>query len=148
MSIPLKIALKAFIGNLATSIWYFPWFSKYLHSLRGINFKDRNSVFIGRDVIIDNSHPSSIYIDNNVHMCAKSIILGHSLDLNENHLRIFTEKKTYLGFNSFIGVGSVILPGLRLGKNCVIGSGSVVTKDVEENEIVAGNPAIHIRFIK
>ena len=148
MSIPLKIAVKAFIGNLATSIWYFPWFSKYLHSIRGINFKDRNSVFIGRDVIIDNSHPSTIYIDNNVHICAKSIILGHSLDLNKNHLRIFREKKTYLGFNSFIRAGSIILPGLRIGQNCVVGSGSVVTKDVEDNEIVAGNPAVHIRFIE
>ena len=148
MPISFKIALKAFMGNLATSLWYFPWFSKYIHSIRGINFKDRDSVFIGRDVIMDNSHPSSIYIENNVHICAKSLVLGHSIDLNENHLRVFTAKKTYIGYNSFVGAGSIILAGIRLGKNCVIGAGSVVTKDVEDNEIVAGNPAKHIRYIQ
>ncbi len=104
-------------------------------------------MFIGRGVIIDNSHPSSIYIENNVHICAKSLIIGHSLNLDKFPLREFTIKKTYLGYNSFIGAGSIILPGLILGKNCIVGAGSVVTKDVEENEIVAGNPAKHIRFI-
>tara|TARA_Y100000589_G_scaffold191451_1_gene181309 strand:+ start:1498 stop:1941 length:444 start_codon:yes stop_codon:yes gene_type:complete len=147
MSIPLKIAIKAFAGNLATSIWYFPWFTKFLHSIRGINFKDRNSVFIGRDVILDNSHPSSIYIESRVHICAKALIIGHSLKLNKSHKREFISKKTYLGHNSFIGAGSIILPGLKLGKNCIIGAGSVVTKDVKDNEIVAGNPAKHIRYI-
>ena len=135
------------MGNLATSLWYLPWFTKYLHSIRGINFKDRNSVFIGRDVIIDNSHPSSIYIDNNVHICAKALIIGHSLKLDKTHKRYFFKEKTYLGYNSFIGAGSIILPGVKLGKNSIIGAGSVVTKDVKDNEIVAGNPAKHVRFI-
>ena len=115
--------------------------------MRGINFKDRSSVFIGRDVIIDNSHPSSIYIDKNVFICARSIIIGHSLNLNKSHVRTFTKKNTYLGYNSFIGAGSIILPGIKLGKNCVVGAGSLVTKDVNENEIVAGNPAKHIRYL-
>ena len=137
MSIPLKIVFKAFLGNLATSLWYFPWFSKYLHSMRGINFKDRSSVFIGRGVIIDNSHPSSIYIDKKVFICAKSIIIGHSLNLNKSHVRTFI-KKTHVGYNSFIGAGSIILPGIKLGKIASL-VGSLVTKDVNENEIVAGN---------
>ena len=147
MSIPLKIVFNAFIGNLATSLWYFPWLSKFLHSLRGINFKDRSSVFIGRDVILDNSHPSSIYIDNNVFICARSLIIGHNLNFNKSHKRKFSKKKTYLGYNSFIGAGSIIMPGSRLGKNCIIGAGSIVTKDVKDNEVVAGNPAKHIRFV-
>ena len=147
MSIPLKIVFKAFLGNLATNLWFFPWFSKYLHSMRGINFKDRSSVFIGRGVILDNSHPSSIYIDKKVFICARSIIIGHSLNLNNSHERTFSEKKTYLGHNSFIGAGSIIMPGIQLGKNCIVGAGSIVTKDVNENEIVAGNPAKHIRYL-
>lgn len=40
-----------------------------------------------------------------------------------------------------IGKGSIILPGVTIGDNVVVGAGSVVTKDVTNNVIVAGNPA-------
>jgi acetyltransferase-like isoleucine patch superfamily enzyme len=43
--------------------------------------------------------------------------------------------------NVFIGVNSIILPGIHIGSNSVIGCGSVVTKDVPSNSVVAGNPA-------
>lgn len=52
-----------------------------------------------------------------------------------------------LGDNVWIGGGASILPGVTIGDNCVIGAGSVVTKDVESNTIVAGNPARFIRSI-
>lgn len=45
----------------------------------------------------------------------------------------------------FIGCKSIILPGVTIGKNSIIGAGSVVTKDVGDNEVWAGNPA---KFIK
>ncbi|MCH7340652.1 WxcM-like domain-containing protein [Acinetobacter higginsii] len=41
-----------------------------------------------------------------------------------------------------IGANATILPGIRIGKNALIGAGAVVTKDVPENAIVVGNPAI------
>lgn len=44
-----------------------------------------------------------------------------------------------------IGANTTILPGVRIGRNCLIGAGSVVTGDVPENSVVAGSPA---RFIK
>lgn len=47
-----------------------------------------------------------------------------------------------------IGASSVILPGITIGKNALIGAGSVVTKDVPENAIVAGNPAKIISYRK
>jgi acetyltransferase-like isoleucine patch superfamily enzyme len=46
-----------------------------------------------------------------------------------------------------IGANSTILPGLKLGKECVVGSGSVVTKDVEEYAVVVGNPAKKIGVV-
>jgi acetyltransferase-like isoleucine patch superfamily enzyme len=49
--------------------------------------------------------------------------------------------------NAKIGANSTILPGIIVGKNSLVGAGSVVTKDVEENSIVAGNPAKFIRKI-
>jgi len=50
-----------------------------------------------------------------------------------------------IGDNSFIGFGSHINPGVKIGKNCVVGARSVVTKDIPDNCVVAGNPA---RIIK
>ena len=47
--------------------------------------------------------------------------------------------------NAWIGANATILPGVTIGKGAIVGSGSVVTKDVEDNMIVAGNPAKVIR---
>ena len=45
-----------------------------------------------------------------------------------------------------IGANSTILPGIRVGKNAVVGAGSVVTKDVKDNTVVAGNPAVFLKY--
>ena len=52
---------------------------------------------------------------------------------------------TKIGRCCFIGARSVVLPGIEIGDECVIGSGSVVTKDVPPRCLVAGNPARIIR---
>lgn len=46
-----------------------------------------------------------------------------------------------IGEYSFIGAGSIIMPGVHIGNNCVIGAGSIVTKDVPDNYVVCGVPA-------
>lgn len=45
-----------------------------------------------------------------------------------------------------IGANATILPGITLGENCLVGAGSVVTKDVPQNAIVVGNPAKILRY--
>jgi virginiamycin A acetyltransferase len=55
-------------------------------------------------------------------------------------------QETLIGADCWIGNNSVILSGVKLGTGSVIGAGSVVTKDVKDYEIVAGNPARHLRF--
>lgn len=50
-------------------------------------------------------------------------------------------EKTIVEDGAIIGAGAVILPGLRLGKHCFIGAGSVVTKDIPRYEVWLGNPA-------
>jgi hypothetical protein len=52
---------------------------------------------------------------------------------------------TRIGKNCFIGGRAIVLPGIEIGDGCVIGAGSVVTKSVPPNCIVAGNPARIIR---
>lgn len=51
-----------------------------------------------------------------------------------------------IGNDVWIGNGVLILPGVNIGDGAVIGAGSVVTKNVDNYEIVAGNPAKHIRY--
>ncbi len=46
-----------------------------------------------------------------------------------------------------IGAAAVLLPGVRIGRGALIGSGAVVTRDVQENEVVVGNPARVINHI-
>ena len=52
-----------------------------------------------------------------------------------------------IGSNVWIGGNSVILPGVTVGDNTVIGAGSVVTKDIPSNVVAAGNPCRVIREI-
>ncbi|OLY82220.1 putative acetyltransferase [Smittium mucronatum] len=49
--------------------------------------------------------------------------------------------------NAWIGGGSIVLPGITIGKNSVVAAGAVVTKDVPENVVVGGNPAKIIKRI-
>lgn len=51
-----------------------------------------------------------------------------------------------IGNDVWIGMNVLILPGVRIGDGAVIGAGSVVTRNVEDYEIVAGNPAKHIKY--
>lgn len=54
-------------------------------------------------------------------------------------------KPITLGDNVYIGNNAIILPGVKIGSNAIVGAGSVVTKEVSDNSVVAGNPA---KFIK
>lgn len=47
--------------------------------------------------------------------------------------------------NAIVGANSTLLPGIQIGKDAIVGAGSVVTKDVAEGDVVAGNPA---KFMK
>lgn len=49
--------------------------------------------------------------------------------------------------NVWIGAGAILLPGVTIGDNTVIGAGSIVTKDIPENVIAVGNPCRVMREI-
>jgi len=59
----------------------------------------------------------------------------------------WTVERTVIGRGASIGSGSTILANLRVGENAIVGAGSVVTRDVPANSIVAGNPAKVLRYI-
>ncbi len=53
----------------------------------------------------------------------------------------------HIGKNCWIGAGAVILPGITIGDNVVIGGGSVVTKNIPDNVVAVGNPCRVLREI-
>ena len=58
-----------------------------------------------------------------------------------------TTKPVIIGDDVWIGANAVILPGVTIGKHCVVAAGAVVTKDVPDNTIVGGVPAKEIKKI-
>src|SRR6266540_5606122 len=109
------------------------------HRLRGVDIGD--SVEIGYEVLIDNLYPEKVHIGNHATVSARSTILAH--DEAKAYARDEAEviADTYVGEKAFIGVASVVLPGIRVGPRAIVGAGSVVTGDVAAGAIVVGVPA-------
>ena len=63
-----------------------------------------------------------------------------SHDFSDPALQLIVKKIT-IETHAFIGARAMIMPGIKVGKNAVVGAMSVVTKDVSPDQVVAGNPA-------
>jgi acetyltransferase-like isoleucine patch superfamily enzyme len=87
---------------------------------------------------LDKTNPSGIHIGQGSLVAFGAVVLSHDL------ARVL-HTDTYIGKNCFIGAHSIILPGIRIGDGSIVATGSVVTKDVDPNSIVAGNPAGVVR---
>lgn len=98
---------------------------------------------------INNSEPYLIEIGNNVTISTNVSFITHDNSIskiNDNYTDCFGKIK--IGNNCFIGLGSIIMPGVTLRDNTIIAAGSVVTKSFEqENIIIGGNPAKIIKSI-
>lgn len=57
-------------------------------------------------------------------------------------------KSVSIGDETFIGAGSIILPGSRIGKFCIIGAGAVVKGEFEDYSVIIGSPARRIKDIR
>jgi acetyltransferase-like isoleucine patch superfamily enzyme len=92
------------------------------------------SARISQGAYLDKTNPRGIYIGDESFVAYGAMILTHDFCRS-------LYKKTLIGKGCFIGARSIILPGVTIGDHVIVGAGSVVTKDVKSNCIVAGNPA-------
>lgn len=86
----------------------------------------------------DKTYPAGVHVGAWSYIAFDAAILAHDMTRG---LYLHTR----VGRNCFIGARSIILPGVQIGDGSVVGSGSVVTRDVPPRCVVAGNPARIIR---
>ena len=114
------------------------------------SFGEGPKIFIGNGCIIlfrfQCNAAKSVKIGDNVLIASNVFITDSDHIVEPNGIPVTKSKNlkyspVVIGNNCWIGQNVVILKGVTIGDNCVIGANSVVVKDVEDNSIVAGNPA-------
>jgi acetyltransferase-like isoleucine patch superfamily enzyme len=104
--------------------------SSHTFICEGVTIED--NVFIGHGVMFTNdSYPRSTNTDGGLQTEAD-----------------WKVEKTVVRRGASIGTGATILPNTCIGENAIVGAGSVVTKDVPANAVIAGNPAKVLRYLE
>ena len=107
-----------------------------------------NDVQIGNNVTIK----SGVYVWDGITL-EDNVFIGPSVTFTNDkkpRSKQYPDEflKTIVEQGASIGGNATILPGIRIGRNALVGAGAVVTKDVPENAIVVGNPAIIKGYVK
>jgi len=122
-----------------------------VHRFRGVHIGRGSKV--ARSVLVDDSRPDLITIGRDVWVTAGCQLLCHQRDL-KFYQKDVPVKECPLKYapivikdGAHIGIGSIIMPGVTIGKGAVIGAGSVVTKDIPDYTLALGVPAKPIRVL-
>jgi acetyltransferase-like isoleucine patch superfamily enzyme len=86
----------------------------------------------------DRTYPRGVHVAANSYVAFGAVVLCH-----DRTRGLYLD--TVIEENCFIGARSMILPGVRVGRESIVAAGAVVTKDVPARSVVAGNPAVIIR---
>ena len=99
-----------------------------------------HNVTLTRNVVLDPDHCHLIEIGDDVTFGPEALVLAHdaSTKLYLNYARI---ARVRIGSRVFIGARALILPGVTIGDDVIVGAGSVVSRDVGAGTVVAGTPA-------
>jgi acetyltransferase-like isoleucine patch superfamily enzyme len=122
------------LKRIKLSIWNFLINLRYFYLVKILKMNIDKSAKIAFKAKLDSTNPKGIYVDEETFCAFGSIIMSHDFcrALNTN---------TYIGKRCFIGANAIIMAGIKIGDEVIVGSGAIVTKDVPSNCIVAGNPA-------
>lgn len=121
------------------------------------------NIFVGDKVIIN---MNCTFVDNNRIEIGNNVLIAsnvqiytatHSTKVKERTMQDWDESKaicnTYalpvkIEDNVWIGGGAILLPGVTIGKNSVVGAGSVVTRSIPPNCVAVGNPCKVIKYVE
>lgn len=111
---------------------------KRLYYVRVLGMDIDPSASFSLSARLDTTHPKGIHIGRGSYVAFEAAVMTHDMTRG-------LRTDTRIGECCFIGGRSIILPGVQIGNQCIVGAGSVVTKDVPSHCVVAGNPAVIIR---
>jgi len=128
--------------RMISNVVFIPSLRMALLKLSGLKMGE--NVFVNMGLHIVDNYENLIELGNrvaiapNVHLVAVSNANYSVLSNIEKYCRT---GKIKIGDDSWLGVGVVIMPGVTIGKCCIVGSNAVVTRDVDDYSIVTGIPA-------
>lgn len=120
---------------------------RYICYLRkkGVQIGNNFRMFGYKSIKIDTTTSGYVKIGDNVSITSDVTILTHdyatSVFLHSFYDYLPGRSKVVIGNNVYIGQRAMILRGVTIGDNCIIGAGSIVTKDIPANTVAAGVPA-------
>jgi maltose O-acetyltransferase len=107
----------------------------------GFNISAGRNLFVNYDCVFLDVAPIEIGDDVQIAHAEQLYTATHPLDPAVRRSGLEGGKPIRIGNNVWIGGGAIILPGVTIGVDAVIGAGSVVTRDVPAGVVVVGNPA-------
>lgn len=131
---------------------HFPYSKVRVRSMRALGWKVGKNVYFPEDLVITQNfvyYRGELEIGDNVSIGPRCtlVVSAHPNASKLKHILVEKPSSVVIQDNAWLGAGCIILPGVTIGQNAVIGAGAVVTKDVPENTIVAGVPAKVIKKI-
>ena len=121
------IILRHYVRNVVVAIRH--W---YLTTIFKMDIAPGAKISFGTK--LDKTFPAGIHIGEESYLASGAIVFTHDFT---RALKVHTS----IGKKCFIGANVIIMAGVKIGDEVIIGSGSIVTKDVPSNCIAVGNPA-------
>ncbi len=142
----MKILIRVFIKLLTFPFRLLNKLKRMYYTFNGASI-GRNT-YISPQACLDVHRPGKIIIGENCYITRNVVILCHTdtrrggplgIWEGEGGKRVFGD--VVIGNNVFIGVNSVVMPGVKIGDNAIVGALSLVMKDVPAGKIAVGAPA-------
>jgi len=133
--------LRELLGAFAEDAYVQP----PLHCDYGYSISIGARSFLNFGTVILDGAPVTIGEDVQIAAGVQLLTVSHPLDAKARHERWETARPIVIGDGAWLGGGVIVLPGVSIGADAVIGAGSVVTRDVPAGHLAFGNPCRTVR---